>query len=325
MQQLTTDPIRRGRLLQQGFSSAELETAVRRGVFHRLWPGVYSTENPVDPVSHAQLRIRAAAIRSPDLVVSHQSAAVLWGAPTHGVDLLTVHFTRVGGNGGRGRPGRMVHAARLTEADVAAHEEIMVTSAARTLFDLARSVAPSSAVVVGDWFVAQGLVTTGQMAEILDRSQTVPGRPRALRAIRAVDGRSESVGESLTRWAVVSGGLSPPDLQIEARGPDGRFLGRSDFGYAEVGLLGEFDGLVKYRAGNPSGQRPEDVVIAEKVREDALRAVGATILRITWNDLSSPHQVVQRISSAYDQASRRAAAAGLTGCFSPAPPRRLEV
>lgn len=56
-----------------------------------------------------------------------------------------------------------------------------------------------------------------------------------------------------------------------------------DFWWPDANVIGEFDGLVKYRG--TMGQ-PVEVLIAEKRREDRLRALtGATVVRVTWREL----------------------------------------
>ena len=64
-------------------------------------------------------------------------------------------------------------------------------------------------------------------------------------------------------------GLPPPVLQWPVHGPQGRHVGTTDFGWPELGTVGEFDGLVKYGRLLRPGQSPGDAVVAEKRREDA--------------------------------------------------------
>lgn len=102
------------------------------------------------------------------------------------------------------------------------------------------------------------------------------------------DPRAESVGESVSRVLIAELGFAPPELQIEFRLPDGR-LARADFYWPEAGLVGEFDGEVKYsRAQDLTGLDPADAVIAEKRREDGLRALGHGVARWGWAELREP-------------------------------------
>ena len=54
-----------------------------------------------------------------------------------------------------------------------------------------------------------------------------------------------------------------PVLQYEVYDESGRLLARNDFGWAEYGTLGEFDGRIKYGRLLRPGQRIEDVLCGE--------------------------------------------------------------
>ena len=106
-------------------------------------------------------------------------------------------------------------------------------------------------------------------------------------AIGFGDGRSGSAGESLSRVAIHRAGLPAPELQ--ARFDDDRgLIGYTDFWWPEAGIIGEFDGLGKYRR-DLSGQRrsPADIVVAEKRREDRLRSLGPRVVRWGWSTARS--------------------------------------
>ncbi|GAA2873379.1 hypothetical protein GCM10010472_33320 [Pseudonocardia halophobica] len=68
-----------------------------------------------------------------------------------------------------------------------------------------------------------------------------------------------------------------------ARGVDGRV----DFAWREQRVVGEFDGRVRCGRLLAPGQEAGAAVFAEKVREDAIRAAGWTVLRWTWGSCGS--------------------------------------
>jgi hypothetical protein len=80
-------------------------------------------------------------------------------------------------------------------------------------------------------------------------------------------------------------GLPAPELQHEILGPGGRVLARVDFCWEGKRTIGEYDGKIKYGRLLRPGQRIEDVIFDEKVREDALRDLGWQIVRWLWRDL----------------------------------------
>ena len=120
------------------------------------------------------------------------------------------------------------------------------------------------------------------------------------------DPRSESVGESRSRVAIARAGLPVPRPQLDVVSADGVVVGRCDFGWEELGVVGEFDGKVKYgRALLRPDQDPGDVVFEEKLREDALRDTGREVVRWVWAELRDFTPVVGRFERARSRAARR--------------------
>jgi hypothetical protein len=107
-----------------------------------------------------------------------------------------------------------------------------------------------------------------------------------VRAVRFADGRSESVGESRSRVLLHGLGLMPSTLQLEVCDSSGRLLGRTDFAWEDAGVVGEFDGRIKYGRLLRPGQEPGDAVFDEKLREDAIRDQDLGVVRWIWRDLT---------------------------------------
>ena len=313
--------VTRSELLAAGHDPAEVTSLVRSGELHVVRRGIYSPLPPVDRAAapgrwaernHAdRIAIKAAARRSPHLVVSHVSAAVWHGMPLVGMRPEAVHLTRIAETGAERTVDRVVHARRLPADDIVEIDGVQVTSPARTLVDLGRwAKYPTTAVVAADWSLHTELVTPDAVLGGLASTGRQRGVARARRLLRLADGRAESPGESVTRLRLADQGLGRPELQITVRSEDCEFLGRSDLGYPEDGLLIEFDGAVKYRELLLPGQDPSTVVTAEKRREDRLREHGYVILRVVWADLNDPGTLAARVRAAQQQ-GRRAVAAGM--------------
>ena len=122
---------------------------------------------------------------------------------------------------------------------------------------------------------------------------------KARQSLEFLDPRSESVGESASRVAMWEVGVATPILQYEVLGFDGRFVGRSDFGWPEFRTLGEFDGRIKYGRLLKDGQTAGDVIVDEKRREDALRELGWQVVRWLWEDLRHPQALRERLERAF--------------------------
>ncbi len=281
---------------------------VRRGAYAEPLPGSSTTEE-----RHLRLVRATMPQLDPGAVLSHGSAATMHGLPVWESELGRVHVTRSRSRsgGGQRRPGLHLHVAPLLVGDVETIDGHPVTSIARTVLDQARSSPFLHAVAVADRALALGLLSA-ELDEGLDRMVRWPGVRNARRTCGFADGRSESVGESMSRVRFIEQGIPDPTLQYEVYDERADLIGRSDFGWEERATLGEFDGKIKYGRLLKPGQRIEDAVYAEKRREDALRDRGWQVVRWTWQDLGRPEVIRDRLLRAFDRADRSGVAPDIT-------------
>ncbi|MEV6272060.1 hypothetical protein AB0L64_33160 [Kribbella sp. NPDC051936] len=220
-------------------------------------------------------------------MVSHQSAAVLHGLPTWGLDLSRIHVTRPAK---RTRSDKIttVHRSPIGAEEITQVDDIRVTSPARSIVETACTTSYEVGVVLADAALHLELTTPDELIAAADRHKHWPGSPRAKAAALFADGLSESVGESRTRVLMANAGIPAPRLQVEIRDQDGRLIGRVDFLLFGNRIV-EFDGAQKYGAD-------AHTVIAEKWREDRLRALGYEMVRVGWADLNHPCTTAARIA-----------------------------
>lgn len=185
--------------------------------------------------------------------------------------------------------------------DIVRLDGVRVTTVARTLFDIARSADPGVSVAMADTALRRAMVTPSELTHVLAANVGRPGVRRARRILEFGDGRSESVGESLTRVLLRRLGLPRPELQVDLTSPDGRFVARVDFLFDEFGTALEFDGKVKYEKFLRSGESASDVVYREKLREDAIRSLGIGMVRMVWSDLGDGERVLERCVAAFER------------------------
>jgi very-short-patch-repair endonuclease len=230
-----------------------------------------------------------------DVLLSHQSATIVHGLPTWGLDFGRVQVTRAAG---RARSDRsvQVHRSLLVPDDVSEISGLRLTTPARAVAETTCTTSYEIGVTLADAALRMGLVTKEQLVEMAERLQHWAGSPAARAAAEFADGRSESVGESRLRVLMANQGLPQPQLQVEIRDPDGRLLGRVDF-LLEESLIVEFDGAQKYGSAKD--------LVAEKWREDRLRERGYAVARVGWPDLEAPDATGRRLR----QALARSAAA----------------
>ena len=197
-----------------------------------------------------------------------------------------VHVTRDRPNGGRVGPTLLVHCSPVG-GEVVELDGRLLTTPARMIVDLGRTAPLAAAVVTGDAAIREFGVTSSELAVELERAKNRRGIAAARRVVDLLDGHSESVGESLSRLMLRGFGFSGFKTQGNVYLDGGRFLGRVDFFDEELGVLGEFDGEVKYGRLLKPGQDPGEVVFQEKQREDAMRDPGFQMARWIWRELDT--------------------------------------
>jgi hypothetical protein len=217
-----------------------------------------------------------------------------------GLALDVVQVTRNRSRTGARRGTRVhVHSAPLCDDEIVVVDGVVCTEPARTVVDLAREAPFEQAVVCADAALRAGLARPALDAA-LRRARGWPGIPAARRAVAFARVGSESVGESRSRVAIARAGLPAPALQWEVR--CGGSTAYTDFGWARQRTVGEFDGKVKYGRLLRPGQDVGEVVYAEKLREDAIRAESWQMVRWTWRDLDDFGPTAARIRARLDAA-----------------------
>ncbi|RNE66938.1 type IV toxin-antitoxin system AbiEi family antitoxin domain-containing protein [Cryobacterium tepidiphilum] len=291
-----------------GLDGRVLRRARERGEKLRLARGVYvpsTVWQSADDDARYLLRIQAAVLtRVSSPVLSHFSAARMWGLPVLGSWPREVHFIVPSGVVRRSQNGIVWHRTPLSDDDVVEVDGLLVTSRLRTLVDLARVSPFVSAVVALDaglrplptWVRTTGTDTVlkDELTEAALRLGAAPGGRPARMAADFADGLAASPGESASRANVFLAGMPAPVLQVEYRSADGHrditdFTWEADRHVRRRVLLGEFDGKVKYtRNQYLKGRSIEEVVWEEKLREDRLRAPDRGMVRWIWNTALSP-------------------------------------
>lgn len=295
------DPVAltRDSLAALGISERLLRKALRDGTVVKIARGLYLRRDEYDalgPVGRHRVRSRHVGARlAKGESLSHVSAAILHGIDVWDVPLQRVHVSRPRCGSGRITAELHAHTTDLND-DVVSRFGLPVTSVARTVVDLARTLPRPQAVAVGDAGLRLDPGAHRRLPAILAASRNRNGILAAANILGFLDGRSESVGESLSRVRMSEHGLPRPALQHEVVTVDGRRY-RVDFFWEEHGVVGEFDGAVKYTERHH--------LIAEKQREDAIRDLGFEVVRWNWAELDRFEVVAQRFERAVSRYRRK--------------------
>jgi len=87
-----------------------------------------------------------------------------------------------------------------------------------------------------------------------------------------------------------------PELQFRVYDEHGQLIAIVDFYWRQLGVLGEFDGRIKYGRLLKPGQEPGDVMFEEKRREDLVREVTRLpMVRFTWDQFQDPKLMASRV------------------------------
>jgi len=244
---------------------------VRDGALLRLVQGVYyparlwEAENPRE--RHRTLARAVTLLRGRRLVMSHRTAAVLWGLPLLGEPPADVHVVAHRANGGRSDDRLVRHCLDIPEK-TAEIDGLEVTLLERTAIDVARTSRFAEAVMVADAVLARGVPRSAFVGEL-----PPPGSRGVKRARDVVDFAAAEAGspmESLSRVSIHEAGLPAALLQQEFHDEQGVLA--VDFWWPRFGVIGEFDGKVKYLDERyRAGRTLEQVLLDEKWREVRLR------------------------------------------------------
>lgn len=192
--------------------------------------------------------------------------------------------------------------SRLQADDVEVINGLPVTTLLRTAVDCAFDLPARESITVVDSAV-RVLCRPDRLHPQRAKAKWERVRPQLLAAVEAEGPRrgavrtravaamaspfSESPGESLTRRLMVALGLPPPELQYEILlDADGgqRFL---DLAWPDLRLAIEFDGRSKYSVN--------DDIWEEKLRQDAIGAMGWSFIRVTYADLNDEERLASRV------------------------------
>jgi very-short-patch-repair endonuclease len=276
-----------------------LERLVRQA--HLLHPGrgLYAVTEDVDQEAEAWHRhlCAGAHLLYDDASLTSASAALAHGLPVWGVDLRRPDLHRpvdraVGVKAFRVRPRPKNPTRPLpVTTDLGATDEV-----GTALVQLALDHGPVAGSVSADHALHVGKVTLDQLDDAASLVSSWPRSSRVRAMLGFVDGRSESVGETRCRIELMAHGIQLTP-QVPIREPNGGLIGRVDFLVEGTMVIVEFDGKVKYADGDAN------VLWDEKRREDRLRALGYTVVRITWADLERPGAAVGKVRRALAKAA----------------------
>ena len=279
-----------------GLSAPVLVKLVKAGVLQHPGRGLYAVAAlaECDPEAWHRQLCAGAFLLYPDAVLAGTSALLAHGIPVWGAPLTAPSILRPVKRAG----GMSAFWVRPARGESLSTEWGPASPPAPALVQHAVDHGIVTGVVSADAALRQGAVSLEQLAEQVDAVATWPHSSRAASMLRLVDGRRESVGESRCGVALAMAGIDVTP-QATIRDEYGDFVARVDFLVDGTMVVIEFDGKVKYAAGDP------EVLWHEKRREDRLRRLGYVVVRITWAQLERPGAVAAAVRAALRTSAAR--------------------
>lgn len=299
-----------------------LSRACQRGDLVRIHHGVYVEAEQwreLKPWQRFTVRSRAAGLADARVTVSHASALAVHGCPLL-VSERPVEALAAGARRGHRTPHIHYRGTGCPDALTEMIDGVRATTLARSLAEFAARATVGEAVVALDWALqpatrrGEARATRDEVRAAAEALSLTRGRRRLEFALTFADERSESAGESYSRVLMAMLGFADPELQ-QVIALDTGGVARVDFRWPEQRLVGEFDGLDKYRSAELlNGKSAGEVVMDEKRREDAIRRAGDGVVRWEWWHLSEPVRLATLLTAAGVRRRGRAAApSGLRG------------
>jgi very-short-patch-repair endonuclease len=273
----------RSQLYAAGLDRGAIAHRLQTGSLHRRHRGVYLIGSPIAPPGALELAALFACGAAG--VISHRSAAALWGlVPTRPavVDVTVVARNR------RSRAGINIHrVAQLDGRDRRVRNGIRLTAPARTVIDFAADAEDDELEAAVSEARALRLIRDGELEAALDRAGIRAGvaRMRWLLSVEGDQGYTKSKAERVMRKLARDAGLTQALCNAPLHGYDVDFL------WPEQRLVVEVDGY-QFHGHRSAFER-------DRRKDQVLIAAGYRVVRVTWLQLvHEPMRVAAVIAGA---------------------------
>lgn len=281
--------VSRRQLLDAGLSRRAIQHRLERGRLHLVTEGVYAVGRP--ELTRKGWWMAATLACGPDAMLSHRSAAALWGIGHEGDEIeVTVRTASP-----RRRSEIRVHRRpTLADRDVIGRSGIPVTGLVRTFVDLAAILRPHVVERSVNEADRLGLIDPPTLRVELQPHRCEPG-VRPLRALldRRTFRLTRSELERMFLPLATRAGLPLPLTKQWVNGFE------VDFYWPDLGLVVETDGLQYHRT--PAQQA------CDRLRDQAHTAAGLANLRFTHEQVRyEPEHVLSILEATVRRISLRA-------------------
>lgn len=282
----------RADLARSGHSRHDLQAWLDKGHVRPVTRGVY-TAGPMGRQRHDrldELTRGVARLHGQRIAASHHSALLLHGLALYGVPLGVAHAVRT--SGGVDSSAHLTIWRPRTPPEVVVVDGVRTVTAPMAIAQVAAHYGLRAGVVAGDSSWHRRKLARARIEEAVETLGHVRGIGAARAMLERLDPGSQSPGETLLRLIAEDLGYA-----VQTQFPVLDDTGRA-FAYADLRLTGtrslwEFDGAMKYE-----GADGRQALMAEKLREDRIRARGWGLERVVWAQLANIATLADRIRKA---------------------------
>lgn len=260
-------------------SRSRLDTRIRTGELIKVWPGVYSGDEPDNLTRLHGLDLRAGG----PVAICLGTAAAAYGFDTE--DVVDLHVLNPDGHQLRVSDGLIIH--RRDGAPLTVINGRPATAAAWTAVEVARSLRRPRALATLDAALRSGTCDRTQLFDALVHQHGRRGIVHVRELVPHAVAVAESPMESEARLVMHDGKLPAPELQYEIVDCSGR-LWRLDFAWPDRALAVEYDGF-DWHSDPGSFTR-------DRQKRAALQEMGWTVLSIVADDVRRrPDDFLRRV------------------------------
>lgn len=301
-------PFGREEALAAGINARRLERAVNSGLLIRLATSLYAVRSSwtgLPPWAQHECLAEAAVRLTPDAIVSHVSHAVLLGFPHPAYTISKVTMTLLDdGRTSRSDDWRQFHRGSTPPEHIIIRGGHPYPSMSRTVIDCARDLHSRDALAIMDAALREGGTTQRDLLAMRRHQRGWPGISSADVLLKLTNPLRENWLESASAWAMHRCGFGVGVPQVNVLDASGRFVGRVDALWPELGVVGEADGRGKYELGTDAIIGSDAIeamrhsIHAQREREDRLGDLGLQLFRWGQPEALAMGPVAERFQAA---------------------------
>ncbi|MBX7455517.1 hypothetical protein GR927_46705 [Mycolicibacterium sp. 3033] len=272
--------------LVEHLGRSRLDRDIAGGLLVKVWPGVYSLDEP-----DAMLRLRGLDLRAgTPVAVCLGTAAAAYGFDVQ--NTVDLHVLTPPGHQLRNSDGLVVH--RRDGAPLTMVDGRRATAPAWTAVEVARALRRPRALATLDAALRSGTCDRRQLLSAAARQAGRRGIVAVRDLIPLADPRAESPMESEVRLVIHDSGLPDPELQYGIVDLSGRSW-RLDFAWPERSVAVEYDGF--------DWHSDRDQFHRDRQKRAALNEMGWSLISVVFDDVRAhPAAMLRRIDTALERA-----------------------